>query len=312
MNFMKYRIVFIGVLIVTILASAAIWMAYGLNEGVDFTGGTNIRFPVNAKVTTAQVERALNTPELGELDLKLASPQPYDYVDSQGNQRYGVLVKTRFLNNEEQKLVVGVLEEAFGEVADNSGLDIYGVDPFMGAEMLRKAFYAVIIACFLILIYVGIRFEFKSGVASVVALIHDVLLVFGIFALMQKEINSTFIAAILTIIGYSINDTIVVFDRIRENQKFRRKGEGFDEVVNNSLLQTMRRSLSTSVTTILAVMALYLLGSPSIKDFCFAVIIGLLAGTYSSIFVASPIWATWKNWEEQRKLAPKAVTASSK
>lgn len=312
MNLMKYRMVFVGVFIVTMILGVVAWMQFGLNPGVDFTGGTNIRFPVNKTVTTAEVEKALDTPELKRLNLKLTSPQPYDYVDSKGNQRYGVLVHTRFLNKGEQKLVLGALETAFGKAEDSGGLDIYGVDPFIGNEMLRNAFYAVILSCILIMIYVGFRFEFKSGVASVIALVHDVLVLLGAFAIMQKEINATFIAAVLTIIGYSINDTIVVFDRIRENARFRRKGEGFDVVVNDSILQTLRRSLATGFSTILATMALYLLGSPSIKDFCLAMIIGMLSGTYSSIFVASPIWAVWKNWEERKSMAPKTAAAGTK
>ena len=313
MNLMKHRLLYIGILAVIIVATIVSWSVKGLNRGVDFEGGTDIRFPLSQKVTTPQVVKALSTPELDALNLKLAAPQPYDYVDSQGKQRFGVLVHTRFLNNAEQTLVISALENSFGTVDANGGeLDVYGVDPLIGKEMLGNAFLALILACILILAYIAIRFEFKSGLAGIMAIIHDVLVVIGIFALLQKEVNASFVAAILTVVGYSINDTIVVFDRIRENLKFRRKGETFDEVVNTSILQTMRRSLNTSFTTVLAVLVLYLVGSPSIKEFCLALIIGITAGTYSSSFVASPIWSVWKNWEEQRKMSSKSLAAGTK
>jgi preprotein translocase subunit SecF len=312
MNLMKYRFVFVGIFLLTMIAGVVAWLGFGLNPGVDFTGGTVIRFPVKHAITTAQVEKALSTPEIEAMDLKLSAPQPYDYIDSKGNQRYGVKVMTRFLNKNEQTVVVNALEKTFGSAEKAGGLDVYGVDPFMGKEMVNKTIWAVLISCLLILIYVGFRFEFKSGVAGVVALAHDVIVITGVFAIMHKEIDSTFVAAILTIIGYSINDTIVVFDRIRENMGTRRRGEGFDTLVNNSILQTLRRSLATGFTTMLATMSLYLLGSPSIKNFCLAMIIGITSGTYSSIFVASPIWAVWKNWEEKRKLGGKVAVAEAK
>lgn len=309
MNLMKYKKIYLIISVIAVLLSVGIWSVKGLNYGVDFTGGTNIRFPLAEKVTSPQVREALNTEELKALDLKMAPPQPYDYIDSQGRQRYGVLVHTRFLNDQEQKMVVSALEKAFGEVGEDMGLEVYGVDPFIGKELLINALKAVIIACLLILVYIAFRFEFKSGVAGVLALIHDTVITVGVFALLQKEIDATFIAALLTIIGYSINDTIVVFDRIRENMRFRKKGQPFDELVNVSILQTMRRSLNTSFTTILAILVLYLVGSPSIKGFCLALIIGLTAGTYSSIFIASPLWVVWKNVEEKSSRRVASVSA---
>ncbi|HOQ23133.1 MAG TPA: protein translocase subunit SecF [Bacillota bacterium] len=313
MNLLKYRWLNIGILFTVLIAAIVSWAVLGLNLGVDFTGGTNIRFPVNRAVTSTEVEEALSTPELQKLDLKLSSPQPYSYIDAEGNQKYGVLVHTRFLTAEEQKSVVGTLEKTFGSLTDGgAGLDIYGVDPLIGKELVSNTIIAVIISCFLILVYVAFRFEFKSGVAGVIALIHDVLFVIGVFALLRKEISATFVAAILTIIGYSINDTIVIFDRIRENLQFRKKDESFESVVNLSILQTMRRSLNTSITTVLAILALYFVGGPAIKEFCLALIIGVTAGSYSSIFVASPLWVVWRNWEEKKRLKGKVAAAGTK
>ena len=284
MNLLKYRWLNIGILFTVLIAAIVSWAVLGLNLGVDFTGGTNIRFPVNRAVTSTEVEEALSTPELQKLDLKLSSPQPYSYIDAEGNQKYGVLVHTRFLTAEEQKSVVGTLEKTFGSLTDGgAGLDIYGVDPLIGKELVSNTIIAVIISCFLILVYVAFRFEFKSGVAGVIALIHDVLFVIGVFALLRKEISATFVAAILTIIGYSINDTIVIFDRIRENLQFRKKDESFESVVNLSILQTMRRSLNTSIDGL----ALLLRGRPALKfcsldHWCYCRFLSHLCG--------SPLW----------------------
>lgn len=139
---------------------------------------------------------------------------------------------------------------------------------------------------------ISFRFEFKFGVAAVLALIHDTIVVLGIFAILGRQVNSPFIAAVLTIIGYSINDTIVIYDKIRENLRLRKK-DTVPEIANISILQTMRRSIYTVLTTLLAVAALYLFGGVSIRDFSLAIIIGLVAGTYSSIFVAPSIWVEW-------------------
>ncbi|HHU50734.1 MAG TPA: protein translocase subunit SecF [Firmicutes bacterium] len=307
MNLIKYRKLFLAIFIVAVIFSVTAWCTKGLNYGVDFTGGTNIRFPLSQEVTSTEVNEVLASDSLAKLNLKPTPPQPYSYVDSQGHQRYGVLVHTRFLNKEEQKMVVDALEEAFGWVSAGDGLDIYSVDPLIGEELLGNALKALIIAGLLILVYIAFRFEFKSGIVGLLALIHDVLAVIGLFAIMHKEVDATFIAAILTILGYSINDTIVIFDRIRENLRFRKKGQTYDDLVNLSILQTMRRSLNTSVTTALAILVLYLVGSPSIKNFCLAMLVGITVGAYSSIFVTGPLWALWKGLEEKKRYSGKTA-----
>lgn len=310
MNLLKYSKVYIIGAVLVMLFSVIILLTKGLNYGVDFTGGTTIRFPLAAPVTSPEVTEALQTPELEGLDLQLAPPQPYDYIDPSGRQKFGVQVQAKFLDPEEQEMVVAALEAAFGHAGEDTGLEVYGVDPLIGRELLFKALLALVIAGVLVLAYIAFRFEFKSGVAGLFALIYDVLLVIGLFALLQKQISGTFIAALLTIIGYSINDTIVIFDRIRENLRFRKKGETFVETVNYSILQTMLRSLNTSVTTVMMVLLLYLLGGASIREFCLALVIGFTVGTYSSIFIAGPIWALWKGSEENRKSRRRALAGA--
>ena len=203
-------------------------------------------------------------------------------------------------------MVVNALEEAFGKASEETGLDIYSVDPLIGSELLVNAMKAVIIACLLILVYIAFRFEFRSGVVGVLALIHDVLIAVGLFTLMQKEIDATFIAALLTILGYSINGTIVIFDRIRDNMKVTKlkTEEDLEALIDRSIVETLPRTLNTSVTCLFAALALWLLGGEGIRNFSFAFLIGLVAGTYSSIFIASQIWFEWKKRELRKgKLA---------
>jgi preprotein translocase SecF subunit len=318
MNLMKHRWTFITIFIATMFASTLFlfvnphngWGSKpgsALNLGVDFTGGTKIYFPVSRKVSSDEVVAVLKTIKLP--NFKYNPPQPNQYPDSKGIIRYQVLVYTSFLNNSEQDVVIKALEAKFGKVTANQGLDISRVDPFIGKELVNNAIMAVIIASILMLIYIWWRFELISGIAAVVALFHDILVVMGLFALFGKEVNANLIAALLTILGYSINDTIVVFDRIRENSKFHHKDTRFVDVVNYSILQTFRRSLNTSFTTLLAVLLLYIM-VPNIRELCFALIVGITSGTYSSIFVASPAWAAYKDRQEQKRLAAKTANAS--
>jgi preprotein translocase SecF subunit len=317
MNLLKYRWYFIGFFLLTMVLSV-LFLFYNpynnwgtkpgdsLNLGVDFRSGTKIYFPVSKPVTSMEVLDVLKTIKLP--DFKYTAPQPSQYVDSKGNVKHRVLVYTRFLKDSEQETVVNALTAKFG-IDSTQGLDITRVSPLIGKELVNNAIMAVIIASLLMLIYIWFRFEFVSGVASVVALLHDCIVVLGIFGLLGLEVNGTIIATILTILGYSINDTIVVFDRIRENLKYRPKEVSFVELANDSILQTFRRSLNTGFTSLFAIMVLFVT-VPNIREFCFALIIGITSGTYSSIFVASPIWAVYKDWQENRKLASKPATAT--
>ncbi len=318
MDLMKHKWLYIGIFLTCMLLSAVFlfvnpYNGWGqktgsaLNLGVDFTGGTKIYFPVDRAVTSGEVAKVLNAIQLP--DFKYNPPQPNQYIDSNGDMQHQVIVYTRFLNDTEQEIVVNALEAEFGEAEQTQGLDITRVDPLIGKELLTNSLTAVIIAIALMLIYIWFRFEFMSGVAAIVALIHDSLIVMGAFAFFGKEVNATMIAAILTVIGYSINDTIVVFDRIRENVKSKHRETSFSEVANDSILQTFRRSLNTSFTTVLAILVLFV-AVPNLREFLFALIVGITAGTYSSIFVASPIWAVYKDWQEKKRYSQKSVNAT--
>lgn len=317
MNLLKYRWYYIAFFLLVMVLSVLFlffnpynnWGAKpgdSLNLGVDFRSGTKIYYPVTKEVTSTEVMEVLKTIKLP--DFKINPPQPSQYVDSKGNIKHRVLIYTRFLKDSEQDVVVNALRAKFG-IDETQGLDITRVSPLIGKELVNNAIMAVLIASLLMLVYIWIRFELVSGIAAVVGLLHDSLLVLGLFGLLGLEINGTIIASILTIIGYSINDTIVIFDRIRENMKYRQKGTSFVELANDSILQTFRRSLNTGFTSLFAIMVLFVT-VPNISEFCFALIVGITAGTYSSIFVASPIWAVYKEWQENRELTNKPATAT--
>jgi preprotein translocase subunit SecF len=266
----------------------------GLNLGVDFTGGSLIRLRFERPVAASEVSSVLTSSALGDMDLVKAVIQP---IRGTCDVQIRAQVEGRPLSNEQVTKITDELSKSFGAV---SLVESQMVEAIIGKEILNKAILAVILSCLGIVAYVSLRFEFKFGVAAVCALIHDTIIVLGVFAFLGRQVNSPFIAAILTIIGYSINDTIVIYDKIRENLKFRKK-ETVEEIANNSILQTMTRSINTVLTTLLAVLALYFFGGASIKDFSLAIILGLVVGTYSSICIAPSIWVEWTLWDRERK-----------
>lgn len=187
------------------------------------------------------------------------------------------------------------------------------VGPKVGAQLRRQAIVATLCALAGMLIYIAFRFEWIYGVAAVIAVFHDTIITIGMFSLFNKEIDLTVIAALLTLVGYSMNDTIVIFDRIRENLRLGIKSrESLESVINRSVNQTLSRTVMTSGLTFLTVLALFLFGGPVLHGFSFALVVGIIIGTYSSVFIASPIVLVWHNWLDQRgKLAPVGIESRS-
>ncbi|HHW13519.1 MAG TPA: protein translocase subunit SecF [Firmicutes bacterium] len=280
-----------------LLAGLVALATRGLNLGIDFKGGTILQRTFEHKVTVAQVQQALQAEPLAKLGLRDSQIQA-----GAGNT---IIIRTRDLSPAEERQVDAGLQQTVGRI-DLSKNQTDTVGPVIGRELTSNAFWAVVVASVLMLLYITVRFEFKFGVAAIIALLHDVFMILGIFALTGREVDSPFVAAILTIIGYSINDTIVIFDRIRENLRFHKKGESYAQLANDSINQTLARSINTVGTTLVSIVALYFFGGASIKTFTFALLFGITSGAYSSIFIASPIWVTWKEWEERRKAAYKS------
>lgn len=275
--FIKRRKVFYIISLLIIIPGLVSLVMNGLNLGIDFTGGSIVQVQMDSSVQSAQVRSTLK-----EIGMERAD------VSKSGNQ---FLIRTTELDQEQTRQLLDALESKFKNV---EFLSAESVGAAIGKELTNKAILAVIIAAFAMLIYITIRFEWTFGVAAIVSEIHDVLFVLGLFSLFQWEINTSFIAAILTVVGYSINDTIVIFDRIRENLRAKRK-EDYADLVNRSITQSLNRSINTVLTSLFALVALLVFGGGNIRYFILAMVIGFVVGCYSSIFVASPVWYDIKN-----------------
>jgi preprotein translocase subunit SecF len=261
-----------------------------LNWGVDFTGGTllNLRFN-DPGVSTGQVRAALTPLGLGEAVIQ-HTPGTAD-----------ISVRTRHLEEAERARMLRAVQEGVGAF---TVLSVDDVGPRIGRELRNIAIIGVIVGLLLQVAYVTIRFRsVRFALAADAALLHDVALVVGVYALVRTTVDISFVAVLLTVIGYSINDTIVVFDRIRENQEMRTR-EPFPTLVNRSILETLVRSINTSVTTLFAIGAVYLFGGPTIRDFAFGLSVAILTGAFSSISVAAPLLVDMQLRAERKGAAP--------
>ena len=280
---------------IIIIAGIVCMVVRGFNFGIDFTGGTIIDLKFDQPVTIADVRTSLGKYGLDGSTIQLSGAQS-DVTASED-----VMIRTTDLEEDQRKEVMATLKD---DVGNYTVLREETVGATIGGELITNAVEALLISWVLIIAYVAYRFEWKFGVAAVLALVHDILVVLGVFALTQRQIDSSFIAALLTIVGYSINDTIVIFDRIRENLKLHfRRGGDVDVLVNTSIYQTLTRSLYTVFTVMFTTLALYFFGGETTKDFAFALLVGFGSGCYSSIFIASPLWVTFRSWAEKKHAA---------
>jgi preprotein translocase subunit SecF len=267
----------------------------GFNLGIDFTGGTLLDLKFAQPVSVAQVRDALKDYHLEGSTIQLAT-------GAQAEKATNVFVRTHVLEESERTAVLATLKQKAGAF---EVLRIEKVGAIIGSELTKQAIIALVVSWLLMIVYISFRFEFKFGISAVIALIHDVIVVLGIFSLFRLEVDAAFVAAILTIVGYSINDTIVIFDRIRENLKTHRKTESFQDLVNRSIWQTMTRSIYTVLTVLFCSLALYFFGGETTKNFALALTIGFVSGAYSSVCNASPIWVTLKEWSERHRVEAK-------
>jgi preprotein translocase subunit SecF len=267
------------------VAGLVVFALSGFNLGTDFKAGSRVQLDLNQTASVAQVKQIFQ---------KVNIPVGQDAITMAGINSDSAVIRFGTSLTAAQVESIGKSEQQLFPKSKQPSVTM--VDPIVAHQQSRQAVYAVLMAALFIVIYVAIRFEYRFAISGIVALLHDAFIVMSVFALLRLEVDLTFIAAILTIVGYSINDTIVIFDRIRENLKIAapKDFEGLQNLVNKSLWQTMARSINTVFTVLIAALMLYFFGGPSIHTFTFALIVGLISGAYSSIFIASPLWVAWR------------------
>lgn len=276
-----------------VIASLGLFITQGLNFGIDFKGGTLIEIGTNGPADIADLRDIIGSLDLGEVQIQeFGSPE--DVLIRVGE-------KADAIDNAENLSAVDQIRNALPQDVTFRRVEVVG--PQISGELVRAGFLAVTVAIGLMLFYIWLRFEWQFSVGAVLALIHDIILTIGVFCLIQLEFNLSIIAAILTIVGYSMNDTVVVYDRVRENLR-RFKKMPLSELANLSINSTLSRTVMTSVTTLLALFSLYILGGEVIRGFTLAMIWGVFVGTYSSIFIAAPVLmylGVKRDWSEAAK-----------
>lgn len=276
-----------SILVIAGLVSLAI---FGLNLGIDFTGGTVLHLNLGEEFSMEEVAAVIAPFE----ELDGAAVQIVQGRDLSGEPTdEGLVIKSQYIEEERREMIMDAFRSSFPKL-DPADLRIESVGAVIGRELAAQAVLSLAVAILLMVGYITFRFEFRFALATIAALLHNIIVVVGVFSILQLEINVPFVAAILTVFGYSVNDTIVIFDRIRENIRHKQKRE-YVTVVNESINQNLVRSINTSLTTLFVLIALlfgfhYYIGSLDLIVFVLALIMGVFVGTYSSIFVASPLW----------------------
>jgi preprotein translocase subunit SecF len=285
---------------VLVLLSIAVIFVKGFNLGLDFTGGTAVQVKFQQKVSPGEIRSALKLVNLEDSMIQEIGKTGDEYE-----------IRVSLKKGSSSQIVAKIkkaLTEKFGKKYEIRRIDYIGA--VVGEELRKASIYSIVAVLLAILVYVGYRFEPIFAIGAVVPLFHDAILTMGVFSLLGLEVDLSVIAAILTVLGYSLNDTIIIFDRIRENIKIRGK-KNLLQLVNTSINENLARTLITSGTTLFSVLALYLFGGESLKNFSFALLVGIVFGTYSSIYVASPIVVDLENFFRKRSASSQKKTAEA-
>lgn len=279
---------FISVVLCAVGFVSLLVLPFGVNWynlAIDFAGGTQLEFNMHQEVTAAVSD------EIALLVEKTTGVKPEAPVAT-GADRDRVMIRSTSLDTEQRQAVIKAMQEKY-KLTDNDIDKNDDVSASVGSDLQQKAFLSAAVAVVLMLVYITFRFEFTSGLAAMVCLVHDLLVMLSVYVIFQIPLNQNFIAAALTILGYSINASIIVFDRVRENLRVARK-ESFEEICEQSIWQTMGRTINTTLTTLFTVGMIFILGVSSLRDFTLPLIVGILAGGYSSIFLSSSLWALFR------------------
>ncbi|MDW7672847.1 MAG: protein translocase subunit SecF [Bacillota bacterium] len=288
MDIMHQKRIWFSISGAVMIIALVIALVNGINTGIDFTGGTLMEIELHQAVDTQDVRTITDTFDTNA------------NINFIGTSQTTLQIRTIVdLNHSERTQVFDQLAAKYSLV-DDDFLRAEQFGPSIGREIRDRAFLSMLIAAAGMLLYITFRFELSYGLAAILALLHDILIVLAVYVIFRIPLNSPFVAAMLTVLGYSINDTIVVFDRIRENRKTMKKFN-YEQLATDSVNQTVRRSVYTSLTTLIMILALYILGVPQIREFALPLIAGIISGTYSSIFIASPVWVMIKERTKDRK-----------
>ncbi len=285
-SIVKHAKIFFSITAVVLIVGIVSMFTRGFNLGIDFTGGSILDIKFDQPVSVAQVRTVLSDHQLGSSVIQLGSS------DQQVETSQSVLIRTGIISDSQR---VEVMNDLTGRLGKNEVLRVENVGATVGGDLVKSAIGAVVLSWVLMIIYITIRFELRFALAAIVALIIDVLVTLTWFSVLHLEIDSSFVAALLTVVGYSVNGTIVVFDRIRENLHTHRRSESLGDLVDASIWQTMTRSVYTTLTTLFAVVAIFLFGGETIHNFSFAMLVGFSSGFYTSTFLAGSMWLFFRN-----------------
>lgn len=280
-SIVKHARIFFSITAVVLIVGIVSMFTRGFNLGIDFTGGSILDIKFEQPVTVAQVRSVLSDHQLGSSVIQLGSS------DQQVESSQSVLIRTGLVSDSQR---VEVMNDLTSRLGKNEVLRVENVGATVGSDLVKSAVGAVVLSWVLMIIYITIRFELRFALAAIVALIIDVLVTLTWFSVLHLEIDSSFVAALLTVVGDSVNGTIVVFDRIRENLHTHRRNESMGDLVDASIWQTMTRSVYTTLTTLFAVVAIFLFGGETIHNFSFAMLVGFGSGFYTSTFLAGSMW----------------------
>ncbi len=307
-DFIKHQKKFFAISAVIILAGLVAFLINGVNLDVQFSGGTRILIETNGEVD-AQKADALVEAAVGKT--VTSQMQQTSNPESENKTIYMLrldIASKETLTDEERNIVIDTVTQNF-DVKEGGSQEILSVRPSIGSETLNNGLLAVLIASGIIVFYVTWRFSamhgFAAAITALVALVHDILVVFGMYTIFRLPLGEVFISAVLTIIGYSLNDTIIIYDRIRENSKLMKKNT-LEEIVNTSIMQSLTRTINTAATTLLTVATLYVFAAvnniTSLMDFALPLMVGFIAGVYSTVFIASPLWLMWRKSSMRKTL----------
>ncbi|MBQ9573556.1 MAG: protein translocase subunit SecF [Acidaminococcaceae bacterium] len=273
--------IFFAISIIFLLIGYGSMIVRGFNLGIDFTGGSIMDLKFEKEVQVAQVREVLSKHDLGGAIIQLESN------DTAATSAKGVLIRTPVIADNDRTAVMQDLEKSLGKFEIRR---VENVGATIGGELIQQATIAIFLSWVLMVLYITIRFQLNFALAAIIALIIDVSVTLSWFSLLHLEIDSTFVAALLTVVGYSVNGTIVIFDRIRENLKVHRRSETVTDMIDNSIKSTLTRTIYTTITTLFAIVAIFLFGGETIHNFSFAMLVGCCSGAYTSILLAGTIW----------------------